>query len=521
MHRLTTADLYLRLSLDREGKTAIDRQEADCRAWAERNGLTIRKVHVDRGRSGYKNVSRKGFDAAITAVAAGVAGVLIVWKIDRLSRKGISEVGRALDEMERTGGRLVSVMDGLDTKEDDARGAIAMLAELARSESRDLGMRVGNAKRYLRQRGQWIGGRPPYGLLVDPETKKLIHDPETAVYARLIADEALSGKTLVRIARLLNEHGVESARGGEWNASSVKQLLRSPAFAGLMPQTEYEEQPDGTRKYKNRVSLYRDPETLETVSVGEGIITITERELILRLLEARVFPLAGKRQSHEQGRSLLTGMARCGLCGARMSKAGTSYQCSGHRMGRGCSGVSARVESLDSYVTCAFLSRVPSLNSRDPLLAVITERRMRKENADVFAKRDAIEAELADEEVRLADLEEARYLRGEFDGVDAVDRYDRIAGRLRNRIAGLRADLLLMPTPSTDLSSLRDTGLLWEAWEADDVAGRRERLGLAIDRVEVRRGRVGVRFDGDERCRIVWAMSAAGEAGSACDEATE
>lgn len=59
MDQHTTADLYLRLSPDREGKTAIDRQEADCRAWAERNGLTVRKVHIDRGRSGYKNVSRK------------------------------------------------------------------------------------------------------------------------------------------------------------------------------------------------------------------------------------------------------------------------------------------------------------------------------------------------------------------------------------------------------------------------------------------------------------------------------
>ncbi|MFJ7592309.1 recombinase family protein [Streptomyces sp. NPDC097617] len=132
----STADLYLRLSLDREGKTAIDRQEADCRAWAERNGLTVRKVHIDRGRSGYKNVSRKGFDAAITAATAGVVGVLIVWKLDRLSRKGIGEVSKALDDIGRVGGRLVSVVDGLDTKNDSARVTIAMLAELARNESR-------------------------------------------------------------------------------------------------------------------------------------------------------------------------------------------------------------------------------------------------------------------------------------------------------------------------------------------------------------------------------------------------
>ncbi|MFH8616557.1 recombinase family protein [Streptomyces sp. NPDC017979] len=520
MHQHTTADLYLRLSLDREGKTAIDRQEADCRAWAERNGLTVRKVHIDRGRSGYKNVSRKGFDAAITAATAGVVGVLIVWKLDRLSRRGIGEVGKALDDIGRVGGRLVSVMDGLDTKNDSARVTIAMLAELARTESRNLGMRVGNAKRHLRQRGQWIGGQPPYGLLVDP-AKKLVHDPETAVYARLIADEALSGKALVHIARLLNEHGVESARGGEWNSSSVMQLLRSPAFAGLMPQTEYEEQADGTRKYMNRVSPYRDPETLEAVSIGEGIITVGERELILRRLEARTFPLAGKRHGHKQGKSLLTGLARCGLCGARMSKAGTSYQCSSHRMGRGCSGVSARVESIDDYVTRVVLSRLPSLEPNDPLLVVIADRWAQREDPEVFAKRDAIEAEIADERARLADLEEARYVRGEFTSADAIDRYNRLAGRLHARIEGLRVGLRRMPPPSVDISPLLDAGRLRDAWEADDAAGRRERLGLAIDRVEVKRGKVGVRFNGDERCRIVWATRDEAGAEPTGDEATE
>lgn len=183
----------------------------------------------------------------------------------------------------------------------------------------------------------------------------------------------------------------------------------------------------------NRVSPYRDPETLETVSIGEGIITVGERELILRQLEARTFPLAGKRHGHKQGKSLLTGVARCGLCGARMSKAGTSYQCSSHRMGRGCSGVSARVESIDDYVTQAFLSRLPSLEPQDSLLAVIADRWVQRQDPEVFAKRDAIEAEIEDEE--------ARYVRGEFTGADAIDRYNRLAGRLHTRIEGLRADL--------------------------------------------------------------------------------
>ncbi|MGV9562568.1 recombinase family protein [Streptomyces sp. NPDC003480] len=450
MHHHTLADLYLRLSLDRDGKTAIERQEADCRAWAERNGLTVRKVHIDRGRSGYKSVTRKGFDAALAAVTAGVVGTLLVWKLDRLSRKGIGEVGAALDSISHVGGRLVSVVDGLDTSNDSARVTIALLAELARSESRNIGTRVSNAKRYLRSKGQWIGGQPPYGLAVDPSTKQLIHNVETAVYARLIADEALAGASLVNIARMLNTHEIESPRGGQWNAASIMQLLRSPAFAGLMPQTEYTEAADGTRKYGSRVVPYRDPETLDTVSIGEGIITVGERELIAKQLESRTYPHAGKRRPKPQGSALLTGLIFCGVpgCGRRMHRVGGSYQCMARRAGNQCPGASALAELVDEYVTERFLTRLPALEPDDPLLAAIADRWVHRADPETFAKRDAITAEIIDEEARLADLEDARYVRGEFDGPEAVERYNRLAARLRGRIEGLRADLEKLPTPA-------------------------------------------------------------------------
>lgn len=123
------ADLYLRISLDRDGKTAIERQEADCRRWAADHGLEVRMIHVDRGRSGYKDVVREGFDRARAAVVSGTVRTLIVWKLDRLSRKGISEIGPLLDELDQVRGRLISVMDGLDSTSPGARLAISSLSE--------------------------------------------------------------------------------------------------------------------------------------------------------------------------------------------------------------------------------------------------------------------------------------------------------------------------------------------------------------------------------------------------------
>ncbi|WP_353963006.1 recombinase family protein [Streptomyces sp. NBC_00365] len=88
-----------------------------------------------------------------------------MWKLDRLSRKGIAEVGPLLDEFDQVGGRLVSVMDKLGSGSPGARLAIASLSEWARVESETQGERIRHAKQYLRNRGRWIGGRsaPPTG----------------------------------------------------------------------------------------------------------------------------------------------------------------------------------------------------------------------------------------------------------------------------------------------------------------------------------------------------------------------
>ncbi|MGQ4346673.1 recombinase family protein [Streptomyces sp. SAS_275] len=483
MHQEAICDLYLRSSLDRDGKTAIERQEADCRAWTERNGLTVRKVHVDRGRSGYKAVERSGFDAALAAATSGVVGTLVVWKLDRLSRKGVGQVGKVLDDMEKAGSRLVSVVDDLDTSHDSTRKVVVMLAELARSESENLGTRVGHAKRYLRSKGQWIGGQPPYGLLIDRQTKKLVHDPEHAVYARLIADEALAGNSLVTIARLLNEHAILSPRGGQWNAASIMQLLRSPAFAGLMPETETVETGDGGRKYTGRVFPYRAPETLEAVGIGEGIITVGEREQIIRTLESRTFLHAGKRRPKPEATALLTGLIFC-------------------------IGASALAAPVDQYVTEQFHTELSELEAGDPLIDAISDRWMRRVDPQTFAKREALTTEIQEEEARLADLEDARYVRGEFSGAVAVERYDRLAERLRGRINRLCVDLRRLPMPSVDVSPMLDGPTLHKEWAGLTNENRRERLSLAVDRIEVSKGVRGQRIIPEKRIRIHWARPA-------------
>ncbi|MGW5199109.1 hypothetical protein [Streptomyces spiralis] len=228
-------------------------------------------------------------------------------------------------------------------------------------------------------------------------------------------------------------------------------IQRSPAFAGLMPETQTVETGDGERKYTGRVFPYRDPETLDTVEIGEGVITVGEREQIIRTLKSRTFVHAGKRRPKPDGTALLTGLAFC------------------------------------------------AIEPDDPLLVAIANRWAHRVDPETFAKRDALTAEIQDEEARLTDLEDARYVRGEFGSAAAVERYNRLSERLRGRIEGLHGELQRLPMPSVDVSSMLDGVTLREAWADATNEDRRGRLSLAIDRVEVSKGVRGQRIIPEQR----------------------
>jgi hypothetical protein len=202
-------------------------------------------------------------------------------------------------------------------------------------------------------------------LRIDHDSGRLRPDPETAVYARLIADEALAGQSLVRIARLLNEYGVPAPRGGLWQVGSLSQLLRAPAFAGLLPQTEtvWDEE-RGCQKYTSVVRPYRDPHTGRPIFVGEGIVTVEEQRRIIAALESRTRLRGdGVRRPVRGAAHLLTGLLFCAVdgCGTRMSKNGTSYVCQGVRLGHTCPGARAMATRVEEAVADAFLSRNPAL----------------------------------------------------------------------------------------------------------------------------------------------------------------
>lgn len=490
------AVIYTRLSRDREEQTSTARQEADCRALAARMGLEVAEVYAeDPGTSGWdEDVARPAFDRMVAELGPGT--VVIAWAWDRLSRRGIEDAGSLLRQLTAAGARLVTVTDGLDTSTDYAELPIAVRAIFAREESKKISLRQRSAKAHARARGRWLGGPPPFGLRVNPETKRLERDPEAYPHARRMVDLFLSGLGLVQVARMLNTEEVPSPRGGEWKVATIYRLLRSPAFAGL--------QGDGG-------VVYRHPETGEPVSLGEGAITPAERSTILRLLQDRSTSTAsGRRTGGADPVTLLTGLGTCGRCLGALVRVGSGYACAAQRTGGRCEGVWGMAKTVDTIVGHRFASWMATLDIEDPRRAVIGERWLHVAAPEAMGERRALLDRLGAEERALADLEDARYLRGEFNDHGGPERYRRLRDALSRRIEGLREELGAISLPAvTGFVGTDDPELIRDRWRTSTLGERRDALRAAADRVvllpmeAVGQG-FGGRFRG-ERVVVEWA----------------
>src|SRR6478735_5573657 len=89
-HDRLPAAIYTRISRDREGAgLGVDRQEADCRALAERLGWDVAAVFVDNDISAYSGKPRPQYRAMLEAIKQGRIRGLIAWHPDRLYRRAV------------------------------------------------------------------------------------------------------------------------------------------------------------------------------------------------------------------------------------------------------------------------------------------------------------------------------------------------------------------------------------------------------------------------------------------------
>jgi site-specific DNA recombinase len=227
---MTRTCLYTRISTDEENQpTSLasqkERLETFCKVQED---WRIIAHHEDRA-TGTK-LDRPGLQAALDLARQGRIDQLLVYRIDRLSRK-VRQLAGIAEELDKLNVVLRSATEPFDTGSAAGRMMLQMLGVFAEFEHATIVDRVTSGIERRAREGRWPNGRIPFGYVRD-EHKLLVADERTAPVIRRIFKWYAAGRVgAAAIARrLTDEHAPAPPRG--WQPAVVVWVLNNEAYVG-------------------------------------------------------------------------------------------------------------------------------------------------------------------------------------------------------------------------------------------------------------------------------------------------
>lgn len=363
--------LYLRVSLDTTGKQlAVSRQRKECTEIAQARGWTIVEEFVDNSVSASKSdVKRPGYDAMVAAFSRGEFDALLCWDLDRLSRQP-RQLEDWIDAAETRGLLLATANGEADLSTDGGRLFARVKLAVARSEVERKSARQKAAHIQRAADGRPWGTTRSFGF----QSGTMEHHLDEAPVLRWMYDELLAGTTQAEIARQLNARGIRTTRGKEWIQTSVRSVLIHPRNAGFRVRKPHDEH----RKVE---------ECIVAKGQWEPIVTEETWRAAVDKMTANPRPGGGHRKY------LLSGLARCGVCGTTVrggySAGGYNiYMCTGSRC------VGRNLSKLDELIVDTVLLRLAQPDAQQLIVRDDSEdvEELRREASDASEALDALAA---------------------------------------------------------------------------------------------------------------------------------
>jgi len=282
-------DQYVRVSrvAGREGESFIssDVQREQGEAWARLRGVEVPMVHEDLDQSGGK-LDRPGLNKLLARIRAGETDGVIVSKLDRLSRLGVADALRLVEEITDAGGSIAAVDLGIDPTTPFGEFGMTIMLALARMERRRMSESWEEAKTRALDRGARMGPTP-FGYERDSDGRLEPHPrwaPVLEQAFKLAANQGVDAalEYLLEMAPAdpsPAKPGVHRKRTSDhrtWTAFTVRRLLRNRTYLG---ETQY-----GDRLIRDSHPALVDRLTFERAHPGPDTP---------RRRSAAVFPLSG------------------------------------------------------------------------------------------------------------------------------------------------------------------------------------------------------------------------------------
>jgi site-specific DNA recombinase len=407
--------LYARVSTARQAENdlSIPDQLQQMRDWCKANGHTVVLEYVEPGASATDD-KRPMFQKMIAAAhekPAPFSGI-VIHSLSRFFRDSV-EFGVYEKKLKRCGVKVVSITQ--QTSE-DAAGEMArrMFSLFDEYQSKENSKHTSRAMRENARQGFFNGSRAPFGYRAisteisgarGRKKKRLEIDEAEAVIVRKVYDLYLNGHQgrplgIKEIVKHLMERN-QLHRATSWTIHKVHDILSSTTYVG-----DYFFNVHDSKTGKKRP----DSEWVKTTIPALIDLATFERTRALR--EARSPAKTPPRRLNSP--TLLTGLLRCGDCGAFMTQVtGKSgryryYKCT-TRQGQGnhaCQSKNLAMDKLDDLILSHLAERVLAPERLHVLISEL-RKRVASSRSTQQTTVQALEKQLKDAEARLSRLYEA------------------------------------------------------------------------------------------------------------------
>lgn len=203
---------YCRVSTEEQAVSGLGlhAQKDAIRRECQRRGLDLIALHEDAGLSA-KTLKRPALEAALSELDSGQGSVLMVAKLDRLTRS-VHDATGLMAKAEQSGWGLVALDAPVDTTSPQGAAMAQVLAVFAELERRLIGERTKAALAVRKAQGVRLGR---------PETLSF------EVRQRILSMRR-TGMTFGAIASMLNEEMVPTSQGGaKWWPGTVRAITQT------------------------------------------------------------------------------------------------------------------------------------------------------------------------------------------------------------------------------------------------------------------------------------------------------
>ena len=224
--------LYVRVSTSKQDQDgySIPMQKERMIAYCKSRGWLIVGVYVDPGYSG-ASLERPGMTALIEAVRENKGDVVLVYKLDRLSRSQRDVLYLLEDIFEPKGVSFVSMQESFDTSSIYGKAMLSILSAFGQMERSVIVERTMMGRAGRAEKGLWRGGGDdPIGYdYIDGE---LVVNEEEAQQVQEVYGLFDAGYTVTEITRRMEG---KTTKHGDWSyTSTVGNVLDNPLYAGTI-----------------------------------------------------------------------------------------------------------------------------------------------------------------------------------------------------------------------------------------------------------------------------------------------